>query len=437
MNKFYERSYMDIIVHPSNLKPTSLRIRGHKHSFVQIVAASIILEQLCTIKNVPLVEDVFVLVQIINSLGGKAFIRGHSVHIDPRNIDNYQVDKELMSKIHGTFYLIPALALKFRKFIMYKTGGDQIGSVQYKQERPHQHIEKILKHFDFFDYSKDKNYAIDIQKFSNQKEFLSGELTSSSTKIALLCSLTKQKTTILNPYLKTDVLDLLSFIKKCGYHVNQKKKSITIIQSKQDKDKNVLITLSDCSIEIISYISLALINDIPVKLKIGNGSFFKRIANKEITLLKRMGAKIKICQRSISVYPKNKALSPVDIVVLPTAFHSDHHPFFTLLLLFASGISTLVECVWRDRFGYTDELKKLSAKIERKDNKITIFPSILKPTKQPLNGLDTRASAVLIFAALTLKYDTLIRNVDHINRGYNNFWMNLKKMNANIEILDE
>ncbi len=195
---------MNIIISPSELKNNrTVLISGHKHSFVQIVAAAIILNQKCKITNVPATDDVFVLTQLIQDLGGHASFEHNTFSFDPTSMRYQKPNSRLCAKIHGSLYFIFALAIRFKRFAPLKTGGCQIGK---EKKRPDSHLIAILKDFGTVSRVNDKEYKFahntnkrikqNILKFSDSYFWLSGEKVSSATKLSILAALGNPKSLV-------------------------------------------------------------------------------------------------------------------------------------------------------------------------------------------------------------------------------------------------
>lgn len=417
---------MNVYIKPSSLKNNkTVHIHGHKHSFVQIVSAALIMNQECMITNVPSVDDVHIFQQIITEIGGIAKYKNHTFYFNPHGIKNRDLDSELCHKIHGSFYLIFAMAVRFGTLQPCDTGGCQIGSVGNYGARPDKHLTEIL--------NNTKN-VIDVMKFSDNTKKLSGELVSSATKLSILKALDDSgKTIILNPYFRTDVYDLLEFLKVCGYKATRTSKQITIEKTRQSPEL-VEYQLSDCQSEVFTYITLAIIHKVQITLVVKNSDFVRKILKFELIKLRDMGADIVFYDDKIIVYKQTKPLIAQNIIIDQKTIQSDHHPFFTLLLLHSCGKAHLTENVWKNRFGYAEELNKIEANIIRKDNKIYINPLVrlvcLKDVS--FDGRDTRTCAVLLIMALKLKSDVRIINIQHLTRGYDEFIETLIEIGAKI-----
>lgn len=433
---------MKIIVSPSTLKDNrTISISGHKHSFVQIIAAAIILNQKCKIINVPATDDTFILAQLIQDLGGQASFEHNIFSFDPTSMRYKKPNPQLCAKIHGSLYFIFALAVRFNRFAPLKTGGCQIGK---GQKRPDSHLIAILKDFGTVSRVNDREYKFtpdtnkrikqNILKFSDRCLWLSGEKVSSATKLSILAALGSPNGAIIrNYYFRTDVLDLLEFIKLSGAIVVRDSKNIKIDTTGIRHKTQIIYGLSDCQSEVITFITLAIMCNIKLTLKLKHIETLHEILKPELKLFNRIGLNLTFNTNTI-IISKNQFIQPVRITIKQKGIQSDHQPFLALLLTKASKRSSITETVWKSRFLYANELNKLGTRFQIKGNKIIILPANVLSSKKSstLNATDTRAAAVLVIAALASQSNVIIKNAEHLNRGYDGFLQKLEYLGAHI-----
>lgn len=431
---------MKLLIHPSQLHSGKIHINGYKHSMVQIIALAVALNRKTLIKNVPLVDDTFVLQRILRKTGCVFNITGKNIYLDPSDIHSCEIDEELSRQIHGSLYLFAAFAARFGKVCFSESGGCKIGDDALQGKRPFKHILSILQQFGDVSNKRKNEYSFvrnktnqcqDIMNYSDNPKYLSGPCVSSATKVGILLSAVFGYGKILNPYLKNDVSDMLRYLVICGFAVSSDKKHIEISSGRKKVEVAEMI-LSDCVSEVITYMVLALMNNIRLCLEVSNIKQLKKSLAPEIALIKKIGVNIEYKTKCIIVYPTQK-INAVNFKVLHTTIQSDHQPFFALLLTRASRPCYIREYVWKDRFKYVQELNKLGFKIVRSGNKIDIYPSGICVSESFLNGCDTRTVALLIIASLMTNADIEILEAEHLMRGYGDFIENLHRLGANIE----
>ena len=422
------------------IKSANLKINGYKHSMVQIIAYAIASNQKTCIIKPPMVTDTFVFCSIINSLGGTARISGKKLFIDPTNINISEIPANLSELIHGSLYLMPALIAKVRSFKFFSAGGCKIGD---NGSRPFEHILKTMAIFGVNIKNSENSIigqvdclndevVIDIMQFSNSKTQLSGPLVGGATKTAILLSSKCKKVTILNPFYKLDVLDLINFMKQIGKTVIISENKIEIINGVQ---KNIIqkFKLTQCISEIMTYITLAVLNNITIKFKNLNKNNIQFSLNSEIEYLKQMNVNL-IWDNNDLIVCNQTAIKPITIDVLPNTIMSDSHPFFALICLNATDKSKITEYVWDKRFMYVDNLKALGASINHQKNYVIITPSKLQKKDVVLKGKDVRTSAVTLIAGITSCSNLQMIDFEHIFRGYDNLVKNMKKLGVTLSL---
>ncbi|WP_437926540.1 hypothetical protein WMF37_47305 [Sorangium sp. So ce291] len=441
-----EHTWNHLRIQGSQIQPRTIEINGYKHAMVQVFAASIAANRPVLIKNAPLVDDTYILKQIIEKCGGSTSIENHQVLIDPRSMSSSHVDPVLSKAIHGSLYLMPALATHLGEFVFHEAGGCQIGSTESGGRRPFEHMLDIMSRFGIARSTIDGAYrgerrsrpesvTIDILNYSTHPDEAQGPLISSATKTAILCALATKKTRILHPYLKTDVMDLLRLLKSFGCRVKISEDSLEIHASIAEGAQEPLdFKLTSCGSEIISYIALAVHTHTRLELRASDLETVKMNLKPEFELLSKMNVDVEFHDDKIIVSGATPVRS-VDIDVTHSGIQSDHHPFFALMLLHGTGHARIREYVWKDRFAYVEELKKLGADMTRSGNHLFVTPSRTSIGGQTLLATDTRSAAVLTLAALRAEHTTVIKNAYHLRRGYEDLIPNLQAAGARVETL--
>lgn len=224
------------------------------------------------IENPPLVTDTYVFVALIKEMGGSAKIIQNKMYIDMKNVCINTISYYLSQLIHGSMYLCPALLCSNGEFNYYGSGGCRIGN-GINSKRPVEHIMSVMKSFGAsievnpigvhgtcnIDNSR-KPVEINISNYSTAPGILSGSLVGGATKTAIIMSLSREKVIIKNPYMKTDVLDMIAFIQLLGKKVVVNQNELVISGEIQRNSKQVYrVTLTECVSEIMTYSTLAVL----------------------------------------------------------------------------------------------------------------------------------------------------------------------------------
>ena len=266
---------LTLSVENSKLKSNTITVNGYKHSMVQIICVAIAYNIKVKIVNAPKVIDTYVFCKLIKKLGGVAKFSKNTLNIDPSGINDFKIDSNLSKLIHGSLYLMPALLIRLGQFEFGGAGGCQI---EANKSRQYNHILNVMKQFganikienniikgEIYNFKEIK--TIDILEYSTNSKFLEGSAVGGATKTAILLSLNQRGVDILNPYLKTDVLDMLRFLQESGHNVNMKENKISIGEKTKTNCKIVNFKLTQCISEIITYITFAVLNNINIKVK--------------------------------------------------------------------------------------------------------------------------------------------------------------------------
>ncbi|GEQ06560.1 hypothetical protein [Staphylococcus gallinarum] len=433
-------NYIDI--QNGNLRAGTIDIKGYKHSAVTLICASLALQKKVVLNNVPNIKDTEVLKNIIRYLGGDVSYYSNKFIIDCRNLKKYKIPQELNELIHGSIYLLPVVLGVMNKIEIGKSGGCKIGEVKDKGERPILHMIQVLETMGakfylkndtvYGEWEKFSNTSINIMDFSDDSSELSGSLCSGATKTALLGAIFCEENQIVeiqNPYLKPDVTELIELLKICGFNIFYDSSIIRISRQRDLVEAPEHHLISDIS-EIVTYISLSIYTDTPITLKNVTTDRVKTALKPELLYLKKMGINL-IWENSTLHIPLNKCIQPVDINVTCMGIYSDSHPFFTLMLTKANGVSTIRENVWKNRFSYVDELTKLGLELNVQDNTVYIHKSDVT-TNENLYPKDLRSTAVILIAALKSPQKSRLFNVEQLHRGYEDLIGNLLMLNARI-----
>ncbi|MHB9806396.1 hypothetical protein [Pantoea ananatis] len=436
-----------LLVPQSEIAEGSIDIAGFKHAATVIMAASVALRKDVRIINAPDILDTHIICDILNMLGGVCSYNGKILTINCSNLNSWNIPNQLAEKVHGAIYLIPVLLGRFKQVSFSSFGGCAIGD---NGERPIKHMLDVLAHFGAnFLFNNGgisgcidnfKPCIIDIMDFSDLDDVLTGPLVSGATKTAILASMFVSKgiTKILNPYLKPDVTELLEFLKlndfNVQYNINEIVIHSPIVPIEMQSGHSATMTLLSDLSEIITYLTLSTLSMRKIFLRCEKLERVVKGLQAELNLFASIGVRIHCNGNTIYAEPSYQ-LKASDIVVKSMGIYSDHQPFFTLLLCYANGKSTLEEKVWKNRFSYAHELNKMGSTITVNDSRITILPSRLHSYTQYLEAQDLRSAAVLLVAAIIRNGETIINGSEHLERGYTNLVENLAKLGVHVSYI--
>tara|TARA_B100000963_G_scaffold19101_1_gene14529 strand:- start:45 stop:1304 length:1260 start_codon:yes stop_codon:yes gene_type:complete len=402
-----------------------ISISGSKNATLPILAASILAGNVL-IKNIPLVKDIFTMIELLNFIGLKTKLikKQNLIEIinNEKNINTLAPYKLVKTMRAGVLVLGPLLT-KYRKAKVSLPGGCAIGT------RPvNLHLLALKK---MGAKIKIKNGYI----LAEAKNGLKGAkikfptISVGATENALLAAFkAKGKTILKNCAIEPEIKDLIKFLKKLGANIILKGRTISISE-KKNKSSKIFHQIIFDRIELGTYmIASALL----AKNELVIDKIDPKIIKSELMILKKIGVQIKQKKNSI-IIKKGKNLKKINIITKPyPGFPTDLQAQLMVLLTQANGISKIKENIFENRFMHVPELKRMGAQIEIKD-KTAIIKGPTKLTGAEVMATDLRASVSLVLAGLIAENRTIINRIYHLDRGYEYLESKLKKCKAIIK----
>ena len=401
-----------------------ISISGSKNATLPILAATILSNQV-KLTNIPLVKDIFTMVELLRFIGLKTKILKKKNTIEVKNLNKnnkplapYNLVKTMRA---GVLVLGPLLA-KHKTAKISLPGGCAIGT------RPvNLHLFALKK---LGAKIKIKNGYIIAQAKNGLKgtNITFPSISVGATENAILAAFNaKGKTTLNNCAIEPEVKELVKFLNKLGGKIKIDKRKIIVIGSKKIKKKIIHKIIFD-RIELGTYMIAAAL----VGKKIIFSKVKSRIIQNEINVLKKMGVKLKVQKNTIEIL-KSDNIKKINISTKPyPGFPTDLQAQLMVLTTRAQGISRIKESIFENRFMHVPELKRMGANIEIK-NKTAIIQGPSKLTGAEVMATDLRASVSLVLAGLVADNRTIINRIYHLDRGYEFLEKKLKNCKARIK----
>ncbi len=401
-----------------------ISISGSKNATLPILAASILGKQV-TLKNIPLVKDIFTMVELLNFIGLETKIYKKKNIIKIKNSGtkiNTLAPYKLVKTMRAGVLVLGSLLTKYGKAKVSLPGGCAIGS------RPVDLHLFALKKLGAKIKIKDGYIFAEVKKRLKGTTILFPSVSVGATENALLASINAEGKTILkNCAIEPEVLDLISFLKKLGAIIKVKGRTIIISKNKIKSFKIIHKIIFD-RIELGTYM---IAGALMAKKEITINNIDPKIVKSEIEILKKIGVKI-IKKKNSVIIKKNKSLRKINIKTRPyPGFPTDLQAQLMVLLTQAKGISKIKEDIFENRFMHVPELKRMGAQIEIK-NKTAIITGPTKLTGAEVMATDLRASVSLVLAGLVAENRTVINRIYHLDRGYEFLENKLKSCKAEI-----
>ena len=401
-----------------------ISISGSKNATLPILAATILSDQ-AKLTNIPLVRDIFTMVELLKFIGLKTNILKKKNIIEIKNINKniktlapYQLVKTMRA---GVLVLGPLLT-KYRKAKISLPGGCAIGT------RPvNLHLFALKK---LGAKIRIKNGYITAEAKNGLKgaNITFPSISVGATENAILAAFNANGKTILNNCaIEPEVKDLIKFLNKLGGKIKIVGRKILITGCKKIK-KNIMHEVIFDRIELGTYMIAAAL----VGKKIIFNKIDPRVIKNEINILKKMGVKLQIQKSTIEIFKSNN-IKKINISTKPyPGFPTDLQAQLMVLMTRAQGTSKIKESIFENRFMHVPELKRMGANIEIK-NKTAIIKGPSKLTGAEVMATDLRASVSLVLAGLVADNRTVINRIYHLDRGYEFLEKKLKNCKARIK----
>lgn len=397
-------------------------VRGSKNAAGPALAAVLLTKEECIVDNLPLIEDIKSIIEILQSLGVKIeWLGERKIKVKAENIDVSRIDFDKVSKTRLSVLFFGSLLARTEKFQIAAPGGDVIGLrpilVQLKA------LEKLGAKI-----TREENvYTVERGNLAGAEVVL-GEFSPTATETLMMAAvLAKGKTVIRRAASELSVQDLGRVLLKMGAKITGYGTHKIEIEG-VDKLHGCVHNIESDHLEAGTFIVAGSLTQGKITVKNINFDYLDLFLDK----LEEIGVNLEKGENQIIVkYSPN--LSPARVQALPhPGFPTDLLPIIVPLLVKAQGRSLVHDPLYENRFSYIHELRKMGGDIEVVDpHRAFVFgPRDLGGAV--VDSSDIRAGAVLVLAGLAAKGQTTINNVFQIDRGYEKIEERLQKLGADI-----
>ena len=405
----------------------TINISGSKNASLPILAASLLIDEVVTLKNIPNVKDILTMIVLLENIGKKIEFSAakNEVKIYPQKIKKLEAPYNLVKTMRAGVLVLGPLISKYGYAKVSLPGGCAIGS------RPVDlHIEALKKMG--AKIKIDNGYILaEVAEKLKATNFKFPSVSVGATENLIMASvLCEGKTLIKNIAIEPEILDLIDFLNHSGAKILfNSKRSITI--EGVDRLRGVSYTIIPDRIEAGTYAIASLITNGKITLNKINKDIMKNIFD----VLKKAGAQLDF-KKTNSVTVSRKKIKSLNVKTLPyPGFPTDMQAQLMSLLCLSKGKSVIKEDIFENRFLHVPELKRLGANIKIKNQSAHIV-GIEKLKGAEVMATDLRASVSLVLAGLVAQGTTTINRVYHLERGYENLVGKLKKCGAKIVLKD-
>lgn len=404
-----------------------VEVMGAKNVTFPLLAATLLTKEPCQVSNLPLIEDVFKMLKILERMGAKIkWLGERQIEIKCSDVDPSLIPYDVISFFRGSILFLGPLLARSGSIKFPPPGGCMIGA------RP------IDTHLDAFSQSGVKisiknNFYYFEGKLKPQEVILNEFSVTATENILLSSSLVSGETTIKIADQDYQVQELIKVLKRMGVKIKGLgTHTLKIIGQK--RLKGFKYSVIPDPLEAGTFIVATLATKGEVLIKNAELQFLELFLKR----LKDFGAKFDILgAKLIKVLPSYK-LSMDKVQSLPyPGIPTDLQPELGVLATQAKGPTLIHDPLYEGRLKYLEELNKMGANIIFCDPHRAIIngPTQLYGTEIP--SLDIRSGAALIIAGLVAKGQTIINNIYQVDRGYEKIEERLQKLGADIKRIKE
>ncbi|MDO4545591.1 MAG: UDP-N-acetylglucosamine 1-carboxyvinyltransferase [Bacillota bacterium] len=408
-----------------------VKISGSKNAVLPIMAAALLTEEKCIIKDAPALRDVEVMCSLLESLGAtvEKDLENNKVIIAADGDIACEAPYDLVKMMRASILVLGALLLRTGRALIHLPGGCAIG------KRP---VELHLKGLKALGVTIDEEQLLrgivdaSADKLRGNTIYLDFPSVGATEVIIMAASLAEGTTVLENAAQEPEIVDLANFLNKMGARIKGAGTD-TIKVEGVEKLKGVSHHVIPDRIEAGTFMVGAAITKGNVLIKNIVPDHLKAV----IAKLRECGVEISTTDEGMRVRGDRKPIVSTDIKTLPyPGFPTDMQSPFMALLTVANGPSVVIETVFENRFMHVGEFNRMGANIKTEGN-CAIIPGDKNLQGAQVVATDLRAGAAVVLTGLVADGMTEVSQVYHVDRGYEDFVEKLRTLGANILRVEE
>ena len=410
-----------LLIRGGNKLSGKINCSGAKNAALPMIAATILSNEDITLKNLPYLQDITTMFELLGSMGANITLdESMNFIISSSGIHDTEARYELVKTMRASILVLGPLVAKFGKAKIALPGGCAIGSrpVNYHLDALEQLGASINLENGYIEATAGRLKGTNI-KFE-------GVTVTGTENIMMAATLAEGETRLTNVAMEPEIEDLADLLNAMGADITGAGTNEIVINGVERLNGTSYDIPAD-RIEAGTYLVAAAVTQGDVEITGISAGRLKSVINR----LRDTGAKIKISEDSIFLKMSNRPM-PVDITTAPfPGFPTDMQAQFSVLNAVAEGRSVINETVFENRFMHVQELNRMGCDILVSGNTANIN-GVNHLSGAPVMATDLRASASLILAGLCAEGETIVDRIYHIDRGYERIEEKLNYLGANI-----
>jgi len=395
---------------------------GAKNAALPMLAATILCDKPITFKNLPYLQDITTMFELLGSMGADITLNeSMDFIISTSNLHDFEARYELVKTMRASILVLGSLVARYGFARIALPGGCAIGTrpVDFHLDALEKLGAKIELKNGYIEASSKKLVGCEIN--------FPGISVTGTENIMMAAVLAKGQTVLRNVAKEPEVEDLADFLNSMGAKISGAGTDEIIIEGVEDLQSSVFSIPAD-RIEAGTYLIAAAVTFGDITISDIQPSRMNNILDK----LKLSGASINASDNEIQLIMDKESILPVDISTAPfPGFPTDMQAQFTVLNALSNGSSVVTENVFENRFMHVQELNRMGCDITVKGSN-ALVKGVTALNGAPVMATDLRASASLILAGLCAEGETIVDRIYHIDRGYERIEEKLSYLGADI-----
>lgn len=401
-------------------------VRGAKNDALKAIPASFLFGDTLTIENIPHIADISAMANLVKGLGGTVETEDRTMHITTATADGKELPVDIAKRMRASVVSVGPVLARFGHVSFPHPGGCVIGA------RP---IDLFLKSFEQMGATyetDDKFYHIRAKdgKLHGADIFLDIASVGVTETVMMAAVLAEGTTVIRNAAMEPEIQNLASFFVSCGAHITGiGTPTLTIVGGDLLKTNGKPYTVIPDRIEAGSFAILAALAGTEIKITGCNLDHLRAL----LSAFDKAGVRYEKHENALTVYGTD-TLKAVNIKTHEyPGFATDLQAPMAILLTQAEGESLIFETMFEGRLHFTDDLVKMGADITMFDPHRVMIRGKKQLVGRELESPDLRAGLAFVIAGLIATKTSRIRNIHHIDRGYEKVEERFRALGAQIE----
>ena len=402
-----------------------VEVSGAKNSALKLMAASLLAPGLSVLHNVPVIEDVRTMREVLEHLGALVTVDGGSMRIDASGVASHVAPYDLVQRMRASIQIMGPLVARFGHARVAMPGGCNLGPRKIDI-----HL-RGLRQLGATVRTGHGFVEVTAERLRGDTIILEYPSVGATENLLMASVLADGVTVIDNAAREPEIVDLCKFLVSMGAEIEGAGTSQVTVRGVEEMHPAEHTVIGD-RIEAGTFLVAGVLTGGDVEVE-GVSPHHLDIF---LTKLRAIGVQVQENGRKIRAWGDPAYYAATDIATLPyPGFATDLQAQMIVLLSLAQGTSIVTENVFVNRFGFVDELTRLGADIKVAGHYAVVGGS-RSLSGATVRSPDLRAGAALVLAGLVAEGATEVRDIYHIDRGYERFDEKLRSLGAEVERID-